>query len=230
MSVGGQRAQELSSELPAIPKGEARWPMAAAVIAAIVLTVLLPKEVRAGPPWLLPGLELLVLVGLILGDPGAIDRRSAVLRDLSIGLVGLLVFDALWSTSWLVKELVHGGKLTASASDLLDAGALVWISNNIAFSLLYWQVDGGGPAERLHHRRQHPELAFPQDLNPGVGPQDWRPVYVDYLYLAFTNATAFSPTDVMPLVPWAKLAMTLQSIVSLIVLGLVIARAVNVLT
>ncbi len=204
--------------------------MASAVVAAMVLTVLLPKVVRAGPWWLLPALEGMLLVVLIIGDPGAIDRRSATLRALGIGLVGLLVFDALWSTGWLVKELVDGGKLTQSAADLLDAGSLVWISNNIAFSLLYWQVDGGGPAERLHHGRRHPDLAFPQDLSPGLGPEDWRPVFVDYLYLAFTNAMAFSPTDVMPLVPWAKIAMTLQSIVSLVVLGLVVARAVNVLS
>jgi uncharacterized membrane protein len=214
---------------PEVAAGEPRWPMASAVIAAIVLTILLPKDVRAGPPWLLPTLEGLLLIALVLGDPGAIDRRSAALRALAIGLVGLLVFDALWSTAWLVKDLIHGGALTTSASALLDAGMLVWVSNNIAFALLYWQIDGGGPAERLHHRREHPELAFPQDVNSGLAPAGWRPVFVDYLYLAFTNATAFSPTDVMPLVPWAKIAMTVQSIVSLIVLGLVIARAVNVL-
>jgi hypothetical protein len=202
--------------------------MASAIIAAIMLTVLLPKQVRAGPPWLLPGLEGLLLVGLIVGDPGKIDGRSALLRRASISLVGLLVFDALWSTGWLVNDLIHASKITESATELLDAGALVWISNNIAFSLLYWELDDGGPAERFYHPRRHPDLAFPQELNPGIGPDGWRPFYVDYLYLAFTNATAFSPTDVMPLVPWAKIAMVVQSTVSLIVLGLVIARAVNV--
>jgi hypothetical protein len=202
--------------------------MAAAIIAAMVLTVLLPKEVRAGPSWLLPGLEGLLLVGLIVGDPGKIDRRSALLRRLSIALVGLLVFDALWSTSWLVKALIEGSKITESASELLEAGALVWVSNIIAFSLVYWELDEGGPAARFLDGRRQPDLAFPQELNPEVASDAWRPLYIDYLYLAYTNATAFSPTDAMPLVPWSKLAMMLQSMISLIVLGLVVARAVNV--
>jgi hypothetical protein len=202
--------------------------MAGAIVAAMLLTVLLPKEVRAGPAWVLPGLEGLLLVGLIIGDPGKIDRRSALLRRLSIALVGLLVFDALWSTSWLVKALIEGSKITESASELLEAGALVWISNIIAFSLVYWELDDGGPAARLLEDRRHPDLAFPQELNPEIGADGWRPFYIDYLYLAYTNATAFSPTDAMPLVPWSKIAMMLQSMISLIVLGLVVARAVNV--
>jgi hypothetical protein len=202
--------------------------MAAAIVATMVLTVLLPKEVRAGPPWLLPGLEGLLLIGLIVGDPGKIDGRSALLRRLSIALVGLLVFDALWSTSWLVKALIDGSKITESASELLEAGALVWMSNIIAFSLVYWELDEGGPAARLFGDRCQPDLAFPQELNPDIARDGWRPFYIDYLYLAYTNATAFSPTDAMPLVPWAKIAMMLQSMISVIVLGLVIARAVNV--
>ena len=104
----------------------------------------------------------------------------------------------------------------------------MWLSNIIAFSLLYWELDEGGAAARLFSGRRRPDLAFPQELNPGVRVEGWRPVFVDYLYLGFTNATAFSPTDVMPLVPWAKIAMMVQSMISLIVLGLVIARAVNV--
>ena len=90
------------------------------------------------------------------------------------------------------------------------------------------ELDGGGAAERADHLPTHPDFAFPQQLNPGIGPPDWRPRFIDYLYLGFTNATAFSPTDVMPLVPWAKIAMTVQSLISLVILGLVIARAVNV--
>ena len=104
------------------------------------------------------------------------------------------------------------------------------MSNNIAFALLYWELDGGGAAARPHHLPTQTDLAFPQQLNPRIAPADWRPRFIDYLYLGFTNATAFSPTDVMPLVPWAKIAMAVQSLVSLAILGLVIARAVNVFT
>ena len=208
--------------------GEPRWPMAGAVIAAIVLTVLLPADMRVGPIWLLPSVEGLLLVMLIAGDPGTINRRSSVLRAMSIALVALLVIDALAATIRLVDDLVHGGNVTNSAEDLLQAGSVVWVSNNIAFALLYWELDGGGAAARAHHRSSHPDLAFPQQLNPGIGPDDWQPRFIDYLYLGFTNATAFSPTDAMPLVPWAKIAMAVQSVISLVILGLVIARAVNV--
>jgi uncharacterized membrane protein len=208
--------------------GEARWPMAGAVVAAIVLTFLLPNGVRPGPAWLLPVIEGVLLVALIIGDPGEIDRRSRQLRWLTIGLVSLLVISSLWATVELISDLIHGGPETNSAGKVLAAGTVVWVSNNIAFSLLYWELDSGGAAARAHHERARPDLAFPQQLNPELGWEDWQPRFIDYLYLAFTNATAFSPTDVMPLVPWAKITMAVQSLVSLGILGLVIARAVNV--
>jgi hypothetical protein len=106
----------------------------------------------------------------------------------------------------------------------------VWVSNNIAFALLYWELDSGGAAARAHALPDHPDLAFPQQMNPDIAPTNWRPRFIDYLYVAFTNATAFSPTDAMPLAPWAKVAMAVQAAISLAVLGLVVARAVNVLT
>jgi hypothetical protein len=177
--------------------GEARWPMAATVAAAVVLTALLPDALRAGPRWLLPFVEGVLLVAVIVGDPGKIDRRSKALRWLSIALVAVLVFSSLWSTAQLTDDLIHAGPETSSASDLLEAGSLVWLSTVIAFALLYWQLDGGGPAARAHHLRAHPDLAFPQQLNPELAPADRRPRFVDYLYLGFTNATALSPTDTM---------------------------------
>jgi uncharacterized membrane protein len=216
---------------PARPEpavAEARWPMAGAIVAALVLTVLLPDDVRLGPTWVLPSIEALLLVAVIAADPRSVTRRSRELRVLSIGLVAVLVTGALWSTVILIDDLIHGGPETNSAGDLLEAGTIVWISNNIAFALLYWELDGGGAAQRAHRPPVHPDLAFPQQLNPRIGPPGWQPRFIDYLYLSFTNATAFSPTDVMPLVPWAKIAMAVQAVVSLGILGLVIARAVNV--
>ncbi|MFJ9576301.1 hypothetical protein ACIRQF_07965 [Streptomyces sp. NPDC101191] len=210
--------------------GEPRWPMALAVILAMTLTLLLPEDLRLAPRWVLPTLEGLLLLTLIVGDPGRIDRRSTALRAVSIALVGVLALGAVWSTVQLIDDIVHSGKETASATSLLQTGATVWAGTVLAFSLLYFDLDGGGAAARAHRLPAHPALAFPQQLNPELTPTHWRPQYIDYLYLALTNSTAFSPTDVMPLAPWAKITMAVQSLVSLVILGLVIARAVNVLT
>ena len=202
--------------------------MASAVVTAMVLTVLLPEGERTLPVWVLPLIEGILLVALIAGDPGAIDRRSRLLRVLSIALVAILVVGALGATGQLIDVLIGGGHETNSATELLEAGSIVWVANIIAFALLYWELDGGGAAARAHHSRSDVDFAFPQQMNPELAPAEWRPEFIDYLYLAFTNAMAFSPTDAMPIARWAKLAMMVLSVSSLAILGLVIARAVNV--
>jgi uncharacterized membrane protein len=217
-------------DAPNTVRGESRWPVTLTVLVAMALPFLLPEKLNLGPAWLIPLLAGLLLIAFAIGDPGRIDRRSAGLRALRIGLVALLIAQAGWSTSQLVIDLVKGGPETNDATVLLVTGAVIWVGNNIAFSLLYWELDCGGPAVRAHAMPKYPDLAFPGELNPQVVPPDWRPVFVDYLYLSLTNALAFSPTDVMPLAHWAKLSMALQSIVSVALLGLIIARAVNVLT
>jgi len=141
----------------------------------------------------------------------------------------VLVADAAGVTAGLITDLIEGGPETNSATDLLKTGFLVWLYTIIAFAFLYWVLDGGGPESRFLAPPQFPDLAFPEQLNPHVGPPGWRPEFFDYLYLGFTDATAFSPTDVMSLARWAKLAMTVQATGSIIILGLVIARAVNIL-
>ena len=203
--------------------------MAGAVLAAMLLTLLLPSDLRLGPRLLLPILEGALLVALIIGDPGRISKRSSVLRGSSIALVTVLIAQSLYSTARLIEELIVGGPDANKPGPLLAAAGIVWVSNNIAFSLLYWELDSGGAAERAHALRDHPDLAFPQQLNPHIAPANWRPRFIDYLYLGFTNATAFSPTDAMPLAPWAKIAMTVQAAISLAILGLVVARAANIL-
>ena len=210
--------------------GEARWPMAVAVVAIIALTILLPNSLIVHPRWGVPIAEALLLVAVIIGDPGKIDRRSPRVRALSITLIMLLVATTLWCTGVLIAQLIVGGAATNSAATLLAAGGIVWVSNCLAFGLLYWELDCGGAAIRAHGLPAHPDFAFPQQLNPELAPDDWRPRFIDYLYLGFTSATAFSPTDAMPLRAWNKLAMMLQSSISLALLGLVIARAVNVFT
>ena len=208
--------------------GEARWPMAVAVVAVIVLTLLLPRSLIVRPRYGVPIVEALLLVAVIIGDPGKIDRRSRPVRTLSITLISLLVATTLWCTGLLIAQLIRGGAATNAGGTLLAAGGIVWASNVIAFGLLYWELDSGGPAVRAHGLPAHPDFAFPQQLTPELAPHDWRPRFIDYLYLGFTSATAFSPTDTMPLRAWNKLAMMAQSAISLALLGLVIARAVNV--
>ena len=155
--------------------GEARWHMAGAVLAAMLLTLLLPSDLRLGPRLLLPILEGALLVALIIGDPGRISKRSSVLRGSSIALVTVLIAQSLWSTARLIDELIVGGPHTNKPGPLLAAAAIVWVSNNIAFSLLYWELDSGGAAERAHALRDHPDLAFPQQLNPRHRPCELAP-------------------------------------------------------
>jgi uncharacterized membrane protein len=211
-------------------RAEPRWPMALAVLVALLLTLVRPNDVRVAPKWVLPTVELLLLAVLVARDPGRIDRRATGLRVVSIVVVGLLVLDAMVATVHLIYVLIEGGHMTSSAGTLLEAGGVVWVSNVIVFSLLYWELDSGGAAARFQGASRYPDLAFPQQLSPELAPPGWRPWFIDYLYLGLTASTAFSPTDVMPLTPWAKVAMGCQSLISLAVLGLVIARAVNVLS
>jgi uncharacterized membrane protein len=210
-------------------EGEKRWPMAITLIVAMGLPFLLPERFSLGPRWIIPAIEGLLLVALTVADPGRIDRRSAFVRVASVILVAILVAGATVVTVRLVVDLVRGGPETNSPGQLLRVGGLTWLYVVITFAFLYWELDGGGPEARARTAPEHPDLAFPEHLNPRMARPGWRPEFFDYLYLAFTDATAFSPTDVMPLARWAKLAMSVQATASLLILGLVIARAVNIL-
>jgi hypothetical protein len=213
------------------PRLEPRWPVALAVSAFIVLTVglrvLVPRRESLGPHWVVPAIEMTLLVVLVAAHPTT-ERERARLRRLSIALTVLLAASALVSTVILIFELVTGSAVTSSADSLLASGTLVWVGNALVFGLLYWQLDSGGPLARHLAARPYPDFAFSQQLSPELAPPGWRPRYVDYFVLGFCTSTAFSPTDVMPMAGWAKLAMALQSLISLTVIGLVIARAVNV--
>ena len=209
---------------------EARWPVIVAVLVVLGLTLARPAEMRVAPRWVLPTVEVVLLAILLARHPARIGPRAALLRAISIWVVGIVLADTFAATVRLVDVLINGGAATNSADQLLTAGAIVWLSNIFAFSLFYWLVDGGGAAARAHHMPQVLDLAFPQQLSPEVAPPGWRPQFLDYLYLGVTASTAFSPTDVMPLAPWAKVSMGVQSLISVAVLGLVVARAVNVLS
>ena len=193
-----------------------------------VLRVVVPRRESVGPHWLVPGFEIALLVILLAAHPSRESERRR-LRRLSIALILTLAASALVSTVILIIDLITGSKVTQSADSLLASGVIVWLGNALIFGLLYWELDSGGPLARFRGERPHPDFAFPHHMNPELAPAGWRPQYVDYLVLGVTTSMAFSPTDVMPMVPWAKLTMTLQSVISLTVIGLVIARAVNVL-
>ncbi|HWG62955.1 MAG TPA: hypothetical protein VG253_14750 [Streptosporangiaceae bacterium] len=210
--------------------GERRWPVTLSVIAAIVLQLLLPGQLALSPlpSYLLPALEGALLVGLAIANPVRIERRSRIVRAVSIALIMVITAANAASAVLLIKEILTG-KAGGTAGPLLASGAAIWATNVIAFGLWYWEFDRGGPVHRMYGTFQHADLMFPQMANPELAPHDWEPQFVDYLYLSFTNATAFSPTDVMPLARWAKLTMLVQSAVSIGLGALVIARAINIL-
>jgi uncharacterized membrane protein len=210
-------------------RGERRWPVTLSVIAAIVLQVLLPTSVtKPLPSALMPSLEGALLIGLSVANPVRIERRGPAVRAASIALIFVITVANVASGVLLIRAILEG-RAGTSAGPLLTSGASIWATNVIAFALWYWEFDRGGPVSRAHGTSRLPDLMFPQMASPELAPPDWEPQFVDYLYLSFTNATAFSPTDVMPLARWAKLTMLVQSALSLAVGALVIARAVNIL-
>ena len=211
-------------------RGEKRWPVTLTVAVAVVLQMQLSDSFsRPLPHYLLPGLEIALGVGLFIVNPVRIERGGTIARAGSIGLIMLISAANAISAILLIHAIIFALPNTSKPLPLLASGASVWATNVIAFGLWYWEFDRGGPIQRAEATRKYPDLMFPQMGSPHLAPPDWEPYFVDYLYLSFTNATAFSPTDVMPLSRWAKLAMAAQSAVALAVGALVIARAVNIL-
>jgi hypothetical protein len=210
--------------------GESRWPPAVALLLFmalnIALRVWLPREGAVRVVWLIPAIEAVLLVLLLVGATGQLARRTPWVRRVAVTFVVVLVLAALWSTALLVYDLVKGIGVTTSPTKLLATGAVVWLGNNLAFAMLYWLLDGGGPVARSLDPIPV-DFAFTQHMSPELAPPGWRPVFLDYLHLGFTNATAFSPTDVMPLSHRAKYAMLVQATVALALFGLIVARAVN---
>jgi len=209
-------------------RGEQRWPFAVAVVVMIGLQAFLPERLSAGPRWALPALEVAMIVVLVLANPGRMERSSPALRKLGLALITVASLGNGWSVLWLVLDIV-GGRDPGSAAQLLVSGGNVWLINLLTFAVWYWEFDRGGPLERALGSQPNPDFLFPQMSTPDMAPKEWEPEFVDYLYLAFTNSTAFSPTDTLPLSRWAKVAMLLQSAISLVTAALVVAKAVNAL-
>jgi hypothetical protein len=180
-----------------------------------------------GPTWLLPSVEGLLLVALVLATPHPSVRYSPRRRTLAMALIGMVSATNLVSLILLVHYLLKGGK--TGGHPLILAGIVLWVTNVLLFGLWYWELDRGGPVTRAMHPEIKPDFLFPQMTDPRLGGSDWLPGFIDYLYVSFTNATAFSPTDTMPLTQTAKVLMAVQS-TALVPFGLVVARAVNILS
>lgn len=208
---------------------EPRWPATLAAMAALGLYVALPGDLVFGPHWVFPALEGALILPLVVAGSVRPTRESARLRLVSLGLIGLISLANAVSLGLLVHEIIdHGQKL--SGQTLIFSAIEIWLTNVMVFSLWYWELDRGGPAARAGGTERGPDFLFVQMATPSQAPAQWRPGFVDYLYLSFTNCTAFSPTDTMPLSPWAKLLMLVQASISLVTVAVVAGRAVNIIS
>ncbi len=206
------------------------WPLVAIALVT-VLQVVIPRGDRVGPPLLVPAVEAIAFVVMLViaARPGPVPAKA---RPLILVLFGVLATANAVAAGRLVVLVLGNGKVDGAeltAGRLLVAGLLTLATNVITFSLLYWQFDGGGPAGRFSDALRYPDFQFPQTATPGLAAPEWRPEFVDYLYVAFTNVVAFSPTDTMPLTRRAKSLMAMQSVIALGVLVVVLARVINIL-
>jgi uncharacterized membrane protein len=200
-----------------------------AVVTVSILHWFLNDSLSLGPRWLMPlvsGVLLVVVIGL---HPHRMHRQSMSARVVGLILLAVLAAANLTSGVRLVSQILGRKSGSSDSLHLILSGASIWITNVIVFGLFYWAFDRGGPAARAQGERQYTDFQFPQMADPSTAPPEWEPTLVDYLYLAFTNATAFSPTDVMPLTRPAKMTMMVQSALSVVLIALVLARAVNIL-
>ncbi len=198
-----------------------------AIAVAIALQYSLPTRVSAYQRWVFPTVAAVLLLVIVVGHGSGVDRRSPALRALTLLTMVVMSIANGVAGARLVRDLIEGEGI-GDAATLLRAGAAIWLTNVIVFALVYWMFDRGGPTARFLVKGTPPDLLFPQHTMEATEPP-WEPVFFDYFYTSFTNATAFSPTDVMPLSRWAKLAMMVESALSLVLAILVVARAVNIL-
>ncbi|MDQ0383096.1 hypothetical protein [Amycolatopsis thermophila] len=223
-----QTVSDNAKRLPAwlrATRGEQRWAVTLAIALAVTLQLVLPDRLAFRPHWLLPALEIALVAALIGLNPVRISRDHPWLRPLSTALIAVISLANGWSAALLVVDLL-AARAGEEPGPLLGSGGAIWLTNVIGFALWYWEWDRGGPVARARGERPKPDFRFPQMEDPQAYP-DWEPHFLDYFYLSFTNATAFSPTDVMPMSRWAKMLMLSQSAISLITVVVVISRAVS---
>jgi hypothetical protein len=204
------------------------WEPQLVVGAAIALDLVLSRQVTVGPAWILPTVEAALLVGLVVASPHPGVRYSPLRRRVALGLIAFVSIVNTVSLILLSRLLLHGHR--ENGHQLILSGIVLWVTNVLLFGLWYYELDRGGPLERTRGGLPWADFLFPQ-MTDGApfAPPGWRPRMTDYLYTSLTNATAFSPTDTMPLTAAAKWLMSVQSLTSLLTVALVVARAVNIL-
>lgn len=227
----GDVAQE-SQALPGRPypppgMGESPWPAQLTVAAAICLQLALPSRLTVGPSWLVPALEAALLAGMFVVTPRQLEHEHRTRRRVALGMTAFVSAANVYSLGALTHYLLHHDVSNGRA--LIGSGVLIWLTNFLIFALWYWELDRGGPGVRAAGHDAPPDFLFPQMNDDRVQPSNWRPSFMDYLYVSLTNAMAFSPTDTMPLSAMAKAVMGLQAMVSLVTIGLIVSRAVNIL-
>jgi uncharacterized membrane protein len=211
---------------PPPPGGEPHWPPQLTVLVAIALQLLMPNRLTVGPNWVLPTLEGVMLLALFVASPQRLEAPHSVRRLLTLTITATVSVANGISLVLLAHLLLNHN--VENGHQLIIGGSEIWLTNVLIFSLWYWELDRGGPGNRAAGMDRSPDLLFPQMTEVRLC-RGWRPQFPDYLYVSLTNAAAFSPTDTMPLSVQAKMIMGLQSLISLVTIGLVVSRAVNIL-
>ena len=212
---------------PPPPAAEPFWPAQATILVAIGLQLALPPRLTIGPSWLIPALEGALLLGMFMATPNQLEHEHPRRRLAALGLTAFVSAANVYSLAALTHFLLH--HQVSKGNQLIVSGVLIWLTNFLIFGLWYWEMDRGGPGRRAAGHDGAPDFLFPQMNDDRIQPENWRPKFIDYLYVALTNAAAFSPTDTMPLSPMSKIVMGAQSLVSIVTIGLIVSRAVNIL-
>jgi uncharacterized membrane protein len=226
-----QLSIEHQAEWGFVTTGAHRLPATIAVGAAVILQVTLPDRLISdlGPRWLVPALEMALALALLIANPRRNPDEARHFRIAAIVLIAIINVANVVSLGELIHALLAHNSTPSSGRQLIEASLPIWVTNVLVFGLWYWELDRGGPGARLRQNHRCPDFLFPQMTAIGTSKGQWAPGFFDYLYTSFTNATAFSPTDTMPLTSWAKFLMMIQSFASFLTVAVVISRAVNIL-
>jgi hypothetical protein len=217
----GMKGQTNISPADATDRPESRWPALIAAIAVGGLYMALPESLAVGPRWLQGAVVGALLIPTVISHHRGRHSLNQVLGQI---IAAVMTVFMIWSLTLLILALPSHRETPVV---MLRSAAALWVTNILVFSLWYWRLDGGGPYARISGGASRPQaFLFPQYT---LGQKRWSPIFMDYLFLAFNTSTAFSPTDVPVLSRWAKGLTMVQSSISLSVVVILAARAVNIL-